>query len=198
MLEFVAFDPRQVQDLAVVDAPDCGGSPAAQKVGNFAEDTAIFELANVVFAAGEVSARHSTLAFCEEVQRSGLRTLADHDVFGELLQWLTHRSDELKLSLKNWICFERTADQLAFDAENLEQVLRYAGLQAWRQILQKSVQLPLEVQTVVAGRDEGLNEVLLLDRNANCHHRCLRRRHFLLEVHAAVLELPNKDCQFTE
>lgn len=58
--------------------------------------------------------------------------------------------------------------------------------------MQKSIQLALKVQAVIACRNEGLDQVLLLQWNAYCHHRRLRCRHLLLEVHAARIELPDE------
>ena len=101
VLEVVAFDPGQVQQAHIVDAPNRSSSPALEKITDFAKNATWLNLAHIILTAGEVSTCDSALAFREEVECCRGASLTDHDVLGQLLQRLTHSTDELHFSLKH-------------------------------------------------------------------------------------------------
>ena len=107
MLETVAFDAGEVQYGSVVYTSHCGRPPAFQQVADLTENTTRFDLTQVIFPACKICTCHSTLPFRQEKQCSGRSSLADHYILRELLQWLAHGSDELELTLQNWISFQR-------------------------------------------------------------------------------------------
>ena len=110
MLEAVTFDPWQVEDRRVVDAPHCGRPSALEQVADLSEDSAGSDLAYVVFAACKVCTCDSALTLAEEVESSGAATLADHDVFGQFLQRLAHRTNELQLTLQDRVRLNRLGE----------------------------------------------------------------------------------------
>ena len=110
MLEAVTFDPWQVEDRRVVDAPHCGRPSALEQIADLSEDSACSDLAYVVFAASKVCTCDSALTFAEEVESSGAATLADHDVFGQFLQRLAHRTNELQLTLQDRVRLDRLGE----------------------------------------------------------------------------------------
>ena len=110
MLEAVSLDPRQVEDRRVIDAPHCGRPSALEQIADLAKDPTCSDLANIVLAACEVCTRDSALALAEKVEGGGAAALADHDVFGQLLQGLAHRTDELQLTLQNRVRLDRLGE----------------------------------------------------------------------------------------
>ena len=120
VLEAVAFDPWQVQDWRVVNAPHCGSAAASEKVADLAKDTSSLYFADIVFSTCKVSASDSALAFGQKVEGGGGTPLADHYVFRQLLQWLTHGTNELQLTLKYRVGLDRFTEQLTFLAKDLE------------------------------------------------------------------------------
>jgi len=149
MLEIVALNSGQIQDGRVVNASDCCRPSALKQVTYLAKDITSLDLADVVLAASEISARDPTHTLGQEVERCGRSSLADDDIFGQLLQRLTHRANESQLTLQDWIRLYWLAEKFALLAEDSEEVLSDACLQTWSQIVQESIKLLLEVQTVV-------------------------------------------------
>lgn len=107
MLEAITFDSWQVENRRVVDAPHCGRPSALEQIAYLSEDSTCSDLTYVVFAASKVCTCDSALTLAEEVKSSGAATLADYDVFGQFLQGLAHRTNELQLTLQDGVRLDR-------------------------------------------------------------------------------------------
>ena len=97
----IPFDSWQVQNGAVIDAPNCSGPSTLEQVGDLTENPSRFNLANVVFPPSEIGTGHPALALGEEVERCGFATLGNNNVLRQLLKRLTHRSYELQFALQD-------------------------------------------------------------------------------------------------
>lgn len=149
MLETIAFDPREIQDGSVVDTSDCSSSPTFEQIAYFAENATWFDFAYVIFTTGEIGASHPAEALGEEIESSRFASLTYNDIFGRLLQWLAHCSNELQLTFQDLIGLQRYRKQITLLCQNVEQILCYTCLKTWFKIVQKSIELLLEVQAIV-------------------------------------------------
>jgi len=63
MLETVSIslDSWQIQNGAIVDAPNCGCPATLEKVTDFSKDSSWLNLANIVFTTSEICASDTTL-----------------------------------------------------------------------------------------------------------------------------------------
>ena len=77
----IPFDSWQVQNGAVIDAPNCSSPSALEQVSDFSKNSARPYLANVVFPTGEIGTSHPALTFGKEIESRGFATLGNHNVF---------------------------------------------------------------------------------------------------------------------
>ena len=107
MFELITFNTWQIQDRCIVNASDCGRSSTFEQIADLSKNITRFNLAHIVFSAGEISASHSAHAFGQEVKSRSRTTLTYYNVLRQFLKRLTHRSDKLEFPLQDRICLDR-------------------------------------------------------------------------------------------